>query len=284
MARQKITVVGAGNVGMDVASQAFNCGAGKVTAVDIQKPAAFGKEMEMARERWEIDSGHSGIQLSARHMMLARVRGVFSRWSGTILADPDDLARTQVDVYIDASSVETGITERWDVAVYGVARQIVGSDLQFEAVKLETRYALAAPGTWFVDPVLYLELQKKFLEDRPFSVEEKLILAKDVGRLNVSLNLAGEQEFVGGDVEPEWSYALGTSWELVPAFRLGAEIFGDRAKEEVSPGVEQTESVAWAGPAVSIAVARSWLVLAAGFGLNDQSDAFRARAILAFQF
>ncbi len=180
--------------------------------------------------------------------------------------------------------LETGITERWDVAVYGVARQIVGSDLQFEAVKLETRYALAAPGTWFVDPVLYLELQKKFLEDRPFSVEEKLILAKDMGRLNVSLNLAAEQEFAGGDVNPEWSYALGSSWELVPAVRLGAEVFGDRAKEEVSPGVEKTESFAWAGPAVSIAVGRSWLVLAAGFGLNEASDAVRARAVLAFQF
>ncbi len=180
--------------------------------------------------------------------------------------------------------LETGITDRWDVAVYGVARQLHGEPLEFEAVKLESRFALAAPGTWFVDPVVYVELQKTVVDDKPFSVEEKLILAKDLGPLNVSLNLAGEQEFVGGDVEPEWSWALGTSWEVVPALRLGAEAFGDRAKEEVSPGVEQTESTAWAGPAVSIAVARSWLVLAAGFGLNGESDAFRARAILAFQF
>ncbi len=180
--------------------------------------------------------------------------------------------------------LETGITDRWDVAVYGVARQLHGESLELEAVKLESRLALAAPGTWFVDPVVYVELQKTVVEDRPFSVEEKLILAKDVGPLNVSLNAAGEQEFVGGDVEPEWSWALGASWELAPAFRLGAETFGERAKAEVSPGVERTETMAWAGPAVSIAVARSWLVLAGGFGLNGESDAFRARAILAFQF
>jgi hypothetical protein len=180
--------------------------------------------------------------------------------------------------------LETGITDRWDIALYGVARQLEGQDLQFEAVKLESRFALAAPGAWFVDPVVYVELQKTVVDDKPFSIEEKLILAKDVGRLNVSLNVAGEQEFVGGDVEPEWSYALGSSWEIVPAFRLGAEVFGDRAKQEVSPGVEQTQSQAWAGPAVSIAYARAWLVLAAGFALNDQSDALRARAILAFQF
>src|SRR5208283_1058382 len=45
---KKIVVIGAGNVGMDVASEAYNCGAESVIAVDIQKPAAFGKEMEMA--------------------------------------------------------------------------------------------------------------------------------------------------------------------------------------------------------------------------------------------
>jgi NADPH-dependent glutamate synthase beta subunit-like oxidoreductase/glutamate synthase domain-containing protein 3 len=45
---KKVVIIGAGNVGMDVASQAYNCGAGSVIAVDIQKPAAFGKEMETA--------------------------------------------------------------------------------------------------------------------------------------------------------------------------------------------------------------------------------------------
>ena len=45
---RKVVIIGAGNVGMDVASQAYNCGAESVLAVDIQKPAAFGKEMETA--------------------------------------------------------------------------------------------------------------------------------------------------------------------------------------------------------------------------------------------
>ncbi len=45
---KKVVIIGAGNVGMDVASEAFIYGAESVTAVDIQKPAAFGKEMEIA--------------------------------------------------------------------------------------------------------------------------------------------------------------------------------------------------------------------------------------------
>jgi len=45
---KKVVIIGAGNVGMDAAAQAFHCGAKEVVAIDIQKPAAFGKELEIA--------------------------------------------------------------------------------------------------------------------------------------------------------------------------------------------------------------------------------------------
>jgi len=66
----------------------------------------------MALEKWEIDSGHSGIHFSVRHMVVAKVRGVFSRWSGSIEADDGDFARGSVKVVIDASSIETGVADR----------------------------------------------------------------------------------------------------------------------------------------------------------------------------
>ena len=44
-----VVVIGAGNVGMDVATEAFHFGAKDVTAIDIQKPAAYGKELELAQ-------------------------------------------------------------------------------------------------------------------------------------------------------------------------------------------------------------------------------------------
>jgi len=47
----KAVVIGAGNVGMDIACQAWDHGAGSVTCVDIQKPAAFGKELELATSK-----------------------------------------------------------------------------------------------------------------------------------------------------------------------------------------------------------------------------------------
>jgi len=48
---KKVVVIGAGNVGMDIACQAYDHGAASVTAVDVQKPASFGKEQEMAKAK-----------------------------------------------------------------------------------------------------------------------------------------------------------------------------------------------------------------------------------------
>lgn len=66
----------------------------------------------MALERWEIDSAHSGVHFSVRHMVIAKVRGKFSRWSGSLATEGDDLGRATVDVTIDATSIETGVAER----------------------------------------------------------------------------------------------------------------------------------------------------------------------------
>ena len=66
----------------------------------------------MSTERWEIDSSHSGIQFTVRHLVIAKVRGQFSRWSGTLTAPKSDFTRATLDVIIDASSIETGVADR----------------------------------------------------------------------------------------------------------------------------------------------------------------------------
>jgi NADPH-dependent glutamate synthase beta subunit-like oxidoreductase/glutamate synthase domain-containing protein 3/Pyruvate/2-oxoacid:ferredoxin oxidoreductase delta subunit len=47
----KVVIIGAGNVGMDIACEAYDCGAASVIAVDIQPPASFGKEQQAAEAR-----------------------------------------------------------------------------------------------------------------------------------------------------------------------------------------------------------------------------------------
>lgn len=46
-----VVIIGAGNVGMDVASYAYALGADAIYAIDIQKPSAFDKELEKARKK-----------------------------------------------------------------------------------------------------------------------------------------------------------------------------------------------------------------------------------------
>jgi putative selenate reductase len=46
---KEIVIIGAGNVGMDIACESWRLGAKRVTAIDIQKPLAYGKELESAR-------------------------------------------------------------------------------------------------------------------------------------------------------------------------------------------------------------------------------------------
>ncbi|HEY6106549.1 MAG TPA: hypothetical protein VIV59_11235 [Anaeromyxobacteraceae bacterium] len=188
-----------------------------------------------------------------------------------------DFWRTQIEL-------ETGILNRWDVALYNVLRSEAGQGTRYEALKLESRYGLADPGAWPVDVVLYLEVMKEFIVDRPFALEGKVIAARDLGPLNLSLNLVAEQELVpGGGTETELGGAFGASLELLPALRIGAEVFGDRTRVSAG-GTVAWESHAWAGPALSVAALQGWLVLAAGFGLTDESEKVRARAILAWQF
>ncbi|NOX33399.1 MAG: FAD-dependent oxidoreductase [Deltaproteobacteria bacterium] len=46
---KRVVIIGAGNVGCDVATEAHRLGAGEITLIDVQKPAAFGKEKEDAK-------------------------------------------------------------------------------------------------------------------------------------------------------------------------------------------------------------------------------------------
>ncbi|MCA9608730.1 MAG: YceI family protein [Myxococcales bacterium] len=66
----------------------------------------------MTTSRWNLDLTHSGIHFSVRHMVIAKVRGRFSDWRGTLELDPNDLSKTKVEVEIDIASIDTGVADR----------------------------------------------------------------------------------------------------------------------------------------------------------------------------
>jgi len=66
----------------------------------------------MTPETWQIDSAHSAIQFTVRHLVIAKVRGQFGRWTGALEVPEGDFARATARVTIDAGSLDTGVDER----------------------------------------------------------------------------------------------------------------------------------------------------------------------------
>ncbi|CAN5773864.1 YceI family protein [soil metagenome] len=56
---------------------------------------------------WEIDSSHSVVEFSVKHMMISRSKGTFSAFSGSILLDDLRFEDSTVELDIDAASIDT---------------------------------------------------------------------------------------------------------------------------------------------------------------------------------
>jgi polyisoprenoid-binding protein YceI len=61
---------------------------------------------------WKIDSAHSEISFSVRHMMISNVRGRFEDFTGTVDFDEENPENSSVKVKIDASSINTREKDR----------------------------------------------------------------------------------------------------------------------------------------------------------------------------
>lgn len=61
---------------------------------------------------WNIDTAHSSVEFSVRHMMVAKVRGKFASFRGQLTFDGDGLIPSGAEVTIDTASIDTGVTDR----------------------------------------------------------------------------------------------------------------------------------------------------------------------------
>ena len=60
---------------------------------------------------WDIDAAHSTVGFSVRHMMVSKVRGYFTRFSGEIVT-AEDPAQSSVTATIDMDSIDTRQEQR----------------------------------------------------------------------------------------------------------------------------------------------------------------------------
>ncbi len=66
---------------------------------------------DLATGTWAVDATHSSISFTVKHLMISKVRGSFTNFSGTVVVPDDRLAAT-VNVTIDPTSVSTGDANR----------------------------------------------------------------------------------------------------------------------------------------------------------------------------
>jgi len=65
-----------------------------------------------AQTAWQIDPAHTASQFAIKHMGISTVRGQFTRTTGTVVLDDKDISKSQVDVTIDTTTLDTRVEGR----------------------------------------------------------------------------------------------------------------------------------------------------------------------------
>ncbi len=66
----------------------------------------------MPLERFEIDPAHSVVEFLVQHLVVSRVRGMFTRFRGSLLLDDEDLGKSSVEACVETASVNTNERDR----------------------------------------------------------------------------------------------------------------------------------------------------------------------------
>jgi len=61
---------------------------------------------------WQIDPDHSSFQFKVRHLTVSNVKGDFTKVKGAVTMDDKDVSNLNVELTIDAASVNTGHAKR----------------------------------------------------------------------------------------------------------------------------------------------------------------------------
>lgn len=190
---------------------------------------------------------------------------------------PVRLAREQPDGTVEGvwglgsvlqTELEYGLTDRLELGWYFQFKQAaaLGPSLTFDGIKQRLRLRLAEAGEWPVNVALYLETAE--LHDE-LELEEKIILTRRFGALNLLTNLWIEQEYVIPTAEVKHIYnpTAGGYYEITPAFSLGLEYwlrghFGRKFSEDAKH---------YLGPTFMVQSERAWLSIGSYFRLDHFS-------------
>jgi polyisoprenoid-binding protein YceI len=123
---------------------------------------------------WNIDPAHTAAEFKVKHMMIANVKGNFSRVSGVLIRDESDPANDRVEATIEAASIDTRNEQRdghlksadffhvekfptlhfksTDINVVGEGELSVEGDLTIRGVTRKVSFAVEGPTPPAKDP------------------------------------------------------------------------------------------------------------------------------------
>ncbi len=186
-----------------------------------------------------------------------------------------DMRKSNINTIEEWLELEYGITHNWDLSMYQMYKfknKKAENDGKYDGFKIRTRYRFGKAGQFIVDPLIYLEYIRDPDFSKPNVVEQKLILAKDIGDFNISYNqiLKRNLEKKG---KSNNEYAAGINYRLSPVLRLGVEVKGSF-----------NERKSYAGPTIAWNAKKFWASLGAAFGVNRRSDDLQTRMIVGVPF
>ena len=180
--------------------------------------------------------------------------------------------------------LEYGILNRLQLAYYEVYTWDREQDWERDEFKIEAKWGLAEPGQWPVDVALYTEYANPngHRDISSDELENKVILSKDFGPLNVVGNFIFERELNSG--EPwEYEYTAGVSYAVTPRTRLGLEVKQSLGTSDDFRADDTQPLYLVPGVYTSI-TPHVRLLLGPAFGLTKASDDLQLRSIVEVEF
>jgi polyisoprenoid-binding protein YceI len=123
---------------------------------------------------WQIDTAHTNSQFAVKHLGISTVRGQFAKTTGQIQLDEKDLTKSQVEVTVDTTTLDTRNDSRdkdvkggdyLDVAKYptmtfkstritsaGEGKLKLTGDLTLHGVTKEVTFDVEGPTAAITDP------------------------------------------------------------------------------------------------------------------------------------
>jgi hypothetical protein len=131
-------------------------------------------------------------------------------------------------------ALEYGITDHWMIDARATGIDEYRDGFHFDSSRLETRYRFFEAGTLPVDIAVSGEINSRRDEasHQIFGIEPRLILSRDFGKLNLTLNLAADIPF--NHHSPSFEVRGGCEYDVTDFFHVGTELRYDTDEHAVS--------------------------------------------------